>query len=246
MVLSDLLRSFAPVTFDREVIREAARDPDAVQRRLMLADFSADTFQSAGQALHVMGHIVGPDRREGQSPFGHGNDATVAVSMLLRVAAQLVSGSVDLIRSERVYAGSALIRQIVEIEYLAWAFEAGNAEAAAWLRSDKKQRRDFFSPVKLRAAAGGRFRSVDYGYHCELGGHPTPGSWSLLNGDKAVAQLMLSDCLGHAGSIWDHVVGWAKVRPEGEIVLPHNGEMLRRYAEWKAVDPLTNLPPPSA
>jgi hypothetical protein len=225
-------------------IRSAALDEDQVTARMELAQFASKVFQEAGQELHLAGHILGTDRRDGISPFGHGDDATVAVSMLLRIGSQLVSASADLIRDGRHYAGSALIRQLVEVEYLAWAFETKDEEAARWLRSTHDERRSFFTPAKLQAAAGKRFRSQDYGHHCELGGHPVPNSWRLLNDDLAIAQLMLSDCLGHSGRIWDHVVGWAKGHPHGEWILSKGDEMQKRYSQWKKIDLLSALPPP--
>jgi hypothetical protein len=225
-------------------IRSAALDAEQVTARMELAQFASKVFQEAGQELHLAGHILGTDRRDGISPFGHGDDATVAVSMLLRIGSQLVSASADLIGDGRHYAGSALIRQLVEVEYLAWAFETKDEEAARWLRSTHHERRSFFTPAKLRAAAGKRFRSRDYGHHCELGGHPVPSSWRLLNDDLAIAQLMLSDCLGHSSRIWDHVVGWAKGHPHGEWILSKGDEMHKRYSQWKKIDLLTTLPPP--
>lgn len=227
-----------------EDIRRAALDADQVFARTKLAQFAATMFQNVGTELHVVGHLLGTDRKNGFSPFGHGNDATVAVSMLLRIGSQLVSASADLMNDGRHYAGSALIRQMVEVEYLAWAFETRDEEAGRWLRSTHEERKSFFTPAKLRAAAGKRFRGVDYSYHCELGGHPVPGSWVLLNDDVAIAQLMLSDCLGHSGRIWDHAVGWAKSHSHGDPILSKRNEMLERYSEWKKADHLTELPPP--
>lgn len=228
----------------REAIRAAALDPDIVAVRMELARFTGDTFREVGTKLYWFGHMLGPDRKSGASPFGHGDDAAVAVAMLLRIGSQLVSGSADLIADGRHYAGSALIRQLVEVEYLAWAFETKDAESARWLRSSKDERQAFFTPAKLRKAADGRFRGADYGYHCELGGHPVPGSWQLLTEDAAMAQLMLSDCLGHSGRVWDHVIGWAKGHMLGEIVRDKTKEMADKYQHWKEADPLTVLPPP--
>jgi hypothetical protein len=228
----------------RAAVRAAALDPDIIAVRIALAHFTADRFRHVGRYLHAYGHIFGTDRRDGSSPFGHGDDAAVAVSMLLRIGGQLVSASADLIADGRHYAGAALIRQLVEVEYLAWAFETKDEESARWLRSTREERQSFFTPAKLRKAADGHFRSVDYSYHCELGGHPAPGSWILLSEDAAMPQLMLSDCLGHAERIWKHVVGWAKGQLMGETVLSEADEMLTRYSEWKRVDPLTALPPP--
>jgi hypothetical protein len=226
-------------------IKTAALDADQVTARMDLAQFASRTFQEAGKELHIAGHIIGTDRRDGLSPFGHGDDAAVAVSMLLRIGSQLVSASADLIGDGRRYAGSALIRQLVEVEYLAWAFETKDEEAARWLRSTPDERRLFFTPAKLRAAAGKLFRSQDYGHHCELGGHPVPVSWRLLNDDLAIGQLMLSDSLGHSGRIWDHIIGWAKGHPHGDSILSRADEMLKRYTKWKKVDLLTSLPPSS-
>lgn len=162
--------------------------------------------------------------------------------MLLQIGSQLISGSADLIADGRYYAGSALIRQLVEVEYLSWAFATKDEEAARWLRSSHDERQRFFTPAKLRKAANGQFRGEDYGYHCELGGHPVPGSWRLLRNAAPIAQLMFSDCLGHSGQIWDHIVDWAKDHTAAGIVIPKVDEMLTRYMEWKKADPLTVLP----
>ncbi len=71
-----------------------------------------------------------------------------------------------------------------------------------------------------------------------------PGAYVLLRGDKGIAQLILSDLLGHTGHIWDHVVAWARANSLGDYVRDSNEEMARKYAHWKEVDPLLGLPPP--
>jgi hypothetical protein len=231
----------AKPTMNLEDIRSASLEADQVAIRMSLARFTAIVFRDAGKELHVLGHILGSDRRTGSSPSGHGDDATVAVSLLLRIGSQLVSASAELIADRLHYAGAALNRQLVEVEYLAWAFETKDEEAARWLRSTQDERKSFFTPAKLRAAAGKHFRGVDYSYHCEIGGHPVPGSWVLLNDDDAIAQLM-SDCLGHSGRIWDHIVRWAKGHPHGGPILLKTNEMVERYSQWKRTDLLTALP----
>lgn len=228
---------------ERDALRSAALDPRQMALRADLAFYIAQVFESVGNELHVVGHIFGVDRREGLSPFGHGDDETVAASMLLRIGRELISATADLVASKRTYAGSALIRQLVEIEYLAYAFATRNGDALRWLRSSKEERHQFFSPGKLRAASNGHFRGVDYGYHCELGGHPVPTSWMLLNDDGSAGQLMLSDALGHTAEIWDHLVEWARRHENGNHILRRSREMVARYTEWKASDALTRLPP---
>jgi hypothetical protein len=154
------------------IARKAATDQAQARARSELAKFTAATFVTVGEELHSIGHIFGDDPVSGTSPFGHGTDEVVAVSLLLRLGGELTSAIVDLFKDGRHYAAAALLRQMVEIEYLAWAFETREKDAERWLRSDSEQRRNFFTPAKLRQAADGKFRGKDYGYHCELGGHP--------------------------------------------------------------------------
>ncbi len=71
-----------------------------------------------------------------------------------------------------------------------------------------------FRPEKLRKAAGGKFRAKDYGYHCDMGGHPTPNATTLLQNDLLVIQLLVSDLLGHMSGIWGHFVEWGKQHNE--------------------------------
>lgn len=229
------------------ILDEARADAiDASQRRIRadLAKFAAKTIKEAGEALHVAGDIIGEDRLKGESPFGHGSDDAVGVSLVLRIAAELVSASTDLFADGRQYAAAALLRQLVELEYLAWAIETRHDDAKKWLRSSRVERESFFKPAKLRKAAGGKFRGEDYSHHCELGGHPVPQGRILLRHDPVLAELMLSDLLGHVGQIWNHAGGWARRSALGWPILERSEEMAKRFSEWKARDGLVKLPPP--
>lgn len=228
----------------RQAVTEASLDSTLVDSRFQLARFASDTCAAAAMELHVAGHVIGPDRAKGASPFGHGNDETVGVSLLIRITAQLLSASANLFADRKSYAASALMRQIVELEYLAWAFETRDRDAERWLRSDKSDRQDFFSPRKLREAAKGNFRGQDYCYHCEQGGHPTPTAYMLLGDDPARDGLLMSDLLGHIGRIWEHLHRWAEKHAYGRPILARTPEMRNRFMAWKASDPLVNLPPP--
>ena len=229
----------------QSVVADAAKDVELVRLRTQLGKFTAETFGNLGEELLAIGHIFGPDRKNGVSPGGHGSDEIVAVSVLLRIAAQLVSASTDLFADGRQYAAAALLRQLVEVEYLAWAFQTRDEDAERWLRSTREERESFFRPAKLRQASKGKFRSKDYGYHCELGGHPVPGAYVLLRKDVSSGQLLMSDMLGHTGRLWDHIRDWATENEwVATLVLRFADEMSRRYAEWKCTDSLTQLPPP--
>ena len=224
------------------MIRTFADNEALKKHRDELARFAAGIFADVGEKLYVIASI----HRDPES--GHAtddlSDETTTVSILLRISAQLVSASTDLFADGRNYAAAALLRQMVEVEYLAWAVDVRDKDGKRWLRSDKNQRMSFFSPTKLRKAAKGTFRSQDYSFHCEFGGHPTPvGAAMLLDRDQAEAQILLTDLLGHAGRISDHVVRWGKRSPHGVAILDHSQQMLERFSVWKLQDPLAKLPP---
>jgi hypothetical protein len=83
-------------------------------------------FDSVGRSLWLLGNIICADRVEGRSPFGHGSDAMVGVAVLVQVAGQLTSGSVRLLEADNLYSALALIRQLVEVEYLCVGVRGGS------------------------------------------------------------------------------------------------------------------------
>ena len=83
------------IEITREAMSSAANDPDQMKARFALAKFTAQGFDRVGTLLHVSGHIVGPDRKSAASPFGRGSDETVAIALLLRIAAELIAASSD-------------------------------------------------------------------------------------------------------------------------------------------------------
>ena len=207
-------------------------DKDVVAVRHELADFTSSQF--AKVAIELRKANVREEQKKIDS----------AVALILEIGSSLISGANALFSSGNTYAAAALVRQLVEVEYLAWAFEEDNKEVEKWITSDKEERMKFFTPAKLRKAAQGRFRSKDYGYHCELGGHPVPGANVLLENSELQAQLLLSDMLGHSGRIWDHLIGWADGETKKQAVLSQKEHMLEKYVAWKKADVTTRMPPP--
>ena len=228
----------------KQAISTAALDPQLIATRKDLALHASRVFSDIGTQLHIAGHLLGTDRKEGKSPFQNGSDEVVGMSVLLRIGCQLISASAELLTDGRPYAGAALLRQIVEIEYLAWAFANRDRDAERWLRSDRKIREKFFRPARLREASEGKFRSKDYGYHCELGGHPVPTGTALLKDDPSISQLLLSDLLGHTGEIWNHFVDWAKSNPHYTAQFESQALFIsKKLRDWQSADPLNRLPP---
>lgn len=190
----------------RDAFVTAASDTSGRQARRRLASALAEALCDAGDRLRVHGHIFGDGRVDGSSVFGNGDDRTVGLGYVSSTAGVLVHGSRTLLDSGNHYSGAALIRQLVEAEYLAWAFAEDTNEAAAWLSATPAQRKTAWQPRHLRDRSGGRFRGLDYSWHCELGGHPTPpGMRALLARSEAVLESQWYELSLHAESTWRYV-----------------------------------------
>jgi hypothetical protein len=227
LIFQELLQSF---TIKFAV--GSLEDENIIQVRHELAEYTASQFLEAADEIVI------------QNKGKETEKESQAISILLKIGASLVSGASRLFQTSNAYAAASLVRQLVEIEYLAWAFEDNKQEAEKWMDSSKDERMKFFTPAKLRQAAQGRFRGKDYGYHCELGGHPVPEAGLLLDNPSRTAQLLLSDMLGHSGRIWDHLVRWADGEVKQDAILSRREQMLERYVAWKKKDFTTRLPAP--
>lgn len=129
--------------------------------------------------------------KDTSSPEQHGPDPArgrsfVAVGLVAQISAELVSGAQLLLRNRNEYGASALVRQLIECEYLLRAFQLNFAEATRWLDANDSDRWDF-KPSKLREIGG--FDRKEYAGHCESGGHPHPMGSRLLQLPRAIDDL---------------------------------------------------------
>lgn len=230
--------SASPDSEAGDALRHPARDPHLMVWRAETAATGAQTLRKAGQVAHVVGHLIGDGRTSGSSTRGNGDDALVGVGVLTQIAADLLEAAGALLSGENHYAGAALLRQVVEVEYLTWAFANQKRDAAMWLNSDQETRRRMFTPARLRSESDGRFLSADYGHHCEQGGHPVPRAIPLLgNSDPVHSQLLLVDLLLHAWRTTDNVFCWADDTGPAALTQELAGAQ-QAFAAWGATDPL--------
>jgi hypothetical protein len=175
---------------------------------------------------------------------GAAGDAVRAMGSLLRMAGELGGAASRMLSGKEHYAGAALLRQVVEIEYLTWTFKEGQEAIVEWLNSDRHERRERFSPARLRKNAKGRFLAEDYQNHCEQGGHPVPRGIPLLGGQNiGSAQILLVDLLTHEWRTWDQVRAWLRsLSDEEKPVLPvGTSEISFRLKRWSERDPVYAL-----
>lgn len=175
----------------RRELRDAASDPEqdhAAHRALDALNSGFKSLEESMQISEVWYHELGHRERDSTGPIAEvAGDLFNAMSLLGGTAAALVNGATSLIADGNLYAAAALNRQLVEIEYLAWAFENDLEEVGYWHRSTEDERRKRWQPRHLRQRSRGQFRGKDYALHCEFGGHPTPeGMRNLLYGDPVL------------------------------------------------------------
>jgi hypothetical protein len=105
-----------------------------------------DVFGEVGKLLFYEGSIFGPDRVEGRTNQGYGDDRIVATAIAAEITAELRGGTIALLDQDLHYAAGALLRQLVEVDYLLWTF-ANDAEVTrTWISGTKKERRALFEP----------------------------------------------------------------------------------------------------
>ncbi len=170
-------------------------------------------------------------------------DAIHAVGLLLQMAGELAFAAGRLLSNREHYAGAALLRQVVEIEYLTWGFKEKRRTATEWLESTHEERMNVFSPAQLRQTSKGRFLGKDYRDHCEQGGHPVPRGGILLGGKNVpAAQLLLADLVVHCWRTWDQVVRWSVEFPRASAAVVARGSQISwRLHKWSKQDPIYDL-----
>lgn len=157
-------------------------DSESHTARMLVVSSLGDGLRELGQAVWVAGELFGNDRPSGHSPFDNGSDAVVGIGIVAQTAGELAVGTKLLLDSDNLYSAAALVRQLVEVEYLSWAFAEAPEIAANWLRADRELLKKHWQPRHLRNRSNGKFDGQDYGMHCKLGGHPTRDGAILLPG----------------------------------------------------------------
>jgi hypothetical protein len=226
------------------VIR-AGEDERGIAARRELCETLTLAFRKAGEGLWLCGLVIGSDRVDGASPFGFGSDATVGLGTVVQIAGELTAGVIALLDQGNRYGAAALLRQLVEVEYLTWAFAEDEDEAMNWVRSTREERLRFWQPRHIRNRADGRFRGIDYALHCEKGGHPSPEGNRLLPGHSGNEPdfFAWNDLAFHGQSAWDYTLTAADKLDCGDEIreLPVAQALAVAEERRRSSDPLVPL-----
>ena len=104
--------------------------------------------------------------------FGLADQPRRAIAAAIQMGGETARGAVLLLRDNNRYGAAALVRQVVEIEYLLCLFAQDSDEPSRWASFDLEAVRREYQPARMRERCGGRFRSAEYASHCQVGGHP--------------------------------------------------------------------------
>ena len=207
--------------------------PEARRAREGACRVAASGLAAVGETLLVGGWLLR-------------DDAARAIAALVQVAGELAGSAVTLLDSERTYGAAVLIRQLVEVEYLAYCFSTDSGLAEQWLTSSQEDLRSLFQPAAMRRRSGGVFRDEEYWTHCELGGHPNPKAWVLLPGREGSvdARWIWADLAGHLDRLWWFVMD-AVAAADFSTALPEDAcsAVTERLAAWREADILATRMP---
>jgi hypothetical protein len=131
--------------------------PEAVALRQETCDVLARGLATTGAVLWAFGLAEQPRR---------------SIAAVIQMGGETARGAVALLRDDNRYGAAALVRQLVEIEYLLCLFAIDRDEPLKWASMDLEAVRREYQPARMRERCGDRFRSSEYSIHCQVGGHP--------------------------------------------------------------------------
>lgn len=205
----------------------AAATTGVVASRYEVLESASVAFSGIGDELHVAGDLFKIDR-------------LLAAALLVNLASELTSGIVMLLRSKREYPAGTLLRQLIEIEYLAFQAYADPSQLEKWYGADPVALRRQFTPQAMRKASGGVFRDQEYWHHCEVGGHPHPRARMLMR--KYASRLspdafLLPDSVQHVRRLWTSIRLLMPQLDGGDGILDRHAKGLTSaLANWERVE----------
>lgn len=197
----------------RELLRLGLMDDELRVLRQRYCGVVSEQLQSVSSWLVVDswlggGKMTRPGRGENPTDPAHAEFRGAAT--VVEMAAELTRGNVLLFEQEAYYAGSAMMRQLIETEYLISWFADDLSHAKDWYDARPEKIRTLFTPKKMRAATKGRFSDQEYWKHCEQGGHPAPQARGLLRfsgwvpvGEFDIRAALWCDLAHHLRRIWN-------------------------------------------
>ncbi|GAA3947916.1 hypothetical protein [Hymenobacter algoricola] len=159
----------------------------------------------------------------------------------MEIISELSEGIIKLLSNKLNYAASALLRQLVETQYLLFLFSKEINEASKWLDSDSEQIRKYFNPSLMRKRCDGKFRNEEYWKHCEIGGHPNPAGRKVLKNHFNLLdmnKLLWADFALHLKESAIYIID---IFNNNQTIFQNfiDNELILKIEKWENEDPLS-------
>ncbi|MEV0855126.1 hypothetical protein ACFTS5_02240 [Nocardia sp. NPDC056952] len=183
-------------------------------------------FGAQARGLTVDGRLTGDQVRR-----------LLPAGLVGAIGGELVASVMHLAQGRWAYASAALVRQLVEIEYLAWAVTNDPDDAWEWFKSDRRTRLQRWQPGKIRERSDGRFPNKDYHDHCEIGGHPVPEpAMNVLDHRDEWVEVTLYETVLHGVATWHYLLcALEGIDPISEVER-HHRLIDRAYEAWRRTE----------
>lgn len=161
--------------------------------------------------------------------------------LVAAIGGELLASTAYLALGRWAYASAALVRQLVEVEYLAWAVTNDPDDAWEWLKSDRQTRLQRWQPGMIRQRSQGRFPNTDYHAHCEAGGHPVPEpAMSILDHRDQWVEISMYEAAVHGMATWHYLVRAAGDAPV-KAAESHHRLIDEAYDVWRRTETLDHV-----
>lgn len=208
----------------RKVFEAAAENERIVHARTSVLDATVSTLPQIADVVHVLGYL-------------NKDQTLLAVALLIRILKQLCEGMRILLSQENVYGAAALLRQVIEVEYLLFREVVQPNSLGTWYTLSSNERFKLFSPSRMRKDSAGVFSDSEYWSHCELGGHPHPNARALLQGYEQPFKLkvyLFPDAIHHISRAFDSLNSIFGKSNFAEQLVPWAIPVVDSLQRWRA------------
>lgn len=175
--------------------------------------------------------------------FGLAEGRRWAVAVVAQMGSELTLAASQLYAAQRWYAGAALVRQLVEVEYLLYLFATDDEEPDRWLMATSDEVRQMFAPSAMRKRAGTRFRCEEYASHCEFGGHPRRRAHWLLREHGVIEpahaspEIQWVDLAQHLRRAWTNYCAAVARHSPSNVYPDRFAKIDELFNRWQLADP---------
>lgn len=149
-----------------------------------MCEVLSQALANFGVKLYAAGSAIAGGPAKAKDPEVRDElERTIGLSCVVQVAGELGDAATALSHKNQFYAAWALLRQLVECEYLCWAFSERNADAQVWLHTTGAEKRKLWQPRHMRDKSNGTFRSKDSASTARWGAippHARSNCWRCL------------------------------------------------------------------